>query len=289
MNRLWKDPVLWVCLAVVGGSLFLLERGSTGGFFPKHKEEFLSPKELEAVISRTEARILENPEDMKALVELGMAYFQTEDEERHVKTANALEKARDLGSLDPRIFYYLAVSYEALNVPTFAVLWFERHLRNFPEDVETRIRLANLLYNQKNYVLAISHYEQARDALRREDPILLINLGLAYKENNQRPEALKTLEAARSIWKGPWPKDVSLELGILYSENGDWDKALSSFQDEERVNPDSVELTERLAEAYEKKQMISEAVAAWEKVLTLKPSDSSAKKKIRSLKAAPQP
>ena len=110
-------------------------------------------------ISQAQLRLKNNPEDLKALVSLGIDYFQ-QGPHFYPQGINTLEKARSLGALDSRIFYYRGLMYQNLGFYPFALKEYQRYLRNFPDDEDIRQREAKLLFQAGRYNDALAEYQR---------------------------------------------------------------------------------------------------------------------------------
>lgn len=187
-----KDPLrkllysygapLGILLFIVLAALYIFVSHRKGApDFPRARAEFMPPERIEARLSEVNARLQEEPGDIRALDESGRLKFQL-GQARYVEAIADLEKARSLGLADPRSFYYLGVMYQAVGLYEFAAQEYVRFLNNFPEDSEVRMLLAKLYYAGGDYPGAMREYE----ALLRDgsgDPVLLENLALARWKN----------------------------------------------------------------------------------------------------------
>ncbi len=71
------------------------------------------------------------------------------------------------------------------------------------------------------------------------------------------------------LWKQTYPKDaalISLNLGVIYDQIGEIDKALSSYQEASRLSPDNVIASEQLMNSYLTHGQYDEARALLEKI-----------------------
>jgi tetratricopeptide (TPR) repeat protein len=80
---------------------------------------------LEAAKAVSLALIADHPETIAAHVDLAIACFEGGTKE-YVKGLEYLERARDLGALDERLFYYAGVMYEAQGLFDYAVPEYEK-------------------------------------------------------------------------------------------------------------------------------------------------------------------
>ena len=57
-----------------------------------------------------------------------------------------MQKALKLGAADIRIFFYIAIMYDELNLSEKAFNYYEKFLRNRPQDFYMRLRYGNLFF-----------------------------------------------------------------------------------------------------------------------------------------------
>ncbi|MDE2237988.1 MAG: tetratricopeptide repeat protein, partial [Elusimicrobia bacterium] len=177
----WLGPrtlvllVLGLSLAFLGTLYWML---SGSGRSLSGKFEFPAPPRLDAAVSAAQDRLKINPNDLAALTELGMLHFQ-QGREHYPEAINELEEARDLGALDPRIFYCLGVMYQDVGLYHFAIEEYQRFLRHYPEDREVRLLEAKLLYQQQRYDEAVTEYERLKFS-NPKDSLVEENLGLSF-------------------------------------------------------------------------------------------------------------
>lgn len=247
--------------------------------FPRQPSEFRSPSVLaidkEAALSTLSVR----GDDLASLLNLAIIYFE---EGAHVKGLEYLERARDLGAIDDRLFYYAGVMYEAQGLPEYAVAEYEKFLRHHPDDVETRLRLANALYRMDDVDRSIDHYRRVLTA-RPGDPLVSYNLALAYRDKKRWDEGLTALKPFLDLGK-PLPAGGHRLLGDLYLGSGSAEKALSEYEKERDLSGETLEVCLALAAAAETLKKTDLAVAYWNKALGQDPTHREARARLRRLK-----
>jgi tetratricopeptide (TPR) repeat protein len=258
-----------------------LYRNLPAPHFPRQPAEFRPLSESQRADSASRAVLEKDPENIPAIIDLAIAYFE-QGPDKYLEALDLLEKARDLGALDERIFYYLGSMYEVKGLPAYAIPEYERFLRRHPEDTETRLRLGNLYYRTGDLDKAVQAYKRVLE-LRPEDPLVVFNLALAYRDREMWEEGLNLLKSV--LQKGQsLPAGGYKLLGDLYRGLGDYPQALENYHLEFSQNKEDPDLAEAMALAYEKTEDFVQAVAQWERVLELDPKNREAKKKIRLLK-----
>lgn len=195
----WLSTQVVVVFVLLAGAAFfgvMYVVLQDAGSFSHSKIEFPPLPQVNAAIAAAQERLKVNPQDITTLVELGTLHFE-KGKEFYPDAINELEEARELGALDPRIFYCLGIMYQEVGLYSFALEEYKRYLRHYPDDKETRMLEAKLLYRQKNYPEAVSEYERLKFHYPN-DILIEENLGLslwAAKEVDRAVESFTQLES----------------------------------------------------------------------------------------------
>ncbi len=86
--------------------------------------------------------------------------------------------------------------------------------------------------------------------------------------------------------------DISIEenaliynaLGFAYFSQEQYDLAIRQYKDSLKANPNYVTALNNIGHAYERKQLTTQALEAYEQVLILEPENSTAKRRAESLR-----
>ncbi|MBK6881044.1 MAG: tetratricopeptide repeat protein [Elusimicrobia bacterium] len=262
-------------------------------FFPRTPDEFKTgaPLDADELTARTALRAL--PENIEAMVDLGIVLYQRGPDRYLNKDAaldapwdmgalQLLERARHLGSLDERTFFYLASMYEAKGLPTDAADNYERHLRLHTDDVETRLRLGNLYYRLEDFDKSAAAYRGVL-ASRPGDPLVSYNLALVLRDKKSWTDGLEALRPFTQNAR-PLPSGGHKLLGDLWRGAGNPTAAVENYGKEMEASGESVELLAALAQAREDLKENDAAIAAWERVLVLDKDHRDARSRLRRLK-----
>jgi len=139
--------------------------------------------QLDKKIAGVEEALKTNPEDLKALFEAGLLKFR-KGPAFYPDAIADLEKARQFGLADERLFYYLGVMYQGVGLYDFACEEYRKFLRNRPGDFEVSMRLAKLYYTALRFAEAVRDYEILQLEYPK-NPVVLENLTLARWKNKQ--------------------------------------------------------------------------------------------------------
>ncbi len=295
LSQILADPeaaravvALLAISALAGVLLWGLAGRSGDNSFPRRDFQFLPAPALEAQLKATLERLESNPEDIRALVEAGRLHFQ-KGKEFYPVAINELEEARRLGSTSPQIFYYLGVMYQEEGLYPYAVASYQRFLRNVPEDRETRLLLAKLLYQNGRFEEAAEHYRLL--LRRRSDPVVEENLALSLVGAKRAGEAAEILEKLSE--RPAWRRRAHFHLGQMALESQDWERAREHFERVKPVDgaPDLEGLSplvvhNAMATVYDKLKVTALAQSHWEEILKLDPKHAKAKAALRAIQSA---
>jgi tetratricopeptide (TPR) repeat protein len=280
------DPLLPLSVLVGVGVLWWtshLYRPVPPVFFPRQATEFQSSADLDAAQATADALLEKNPVDIDALVQKTLVSFQR-GRDYYKDALKTLEKARELGALDERLFYYAGVMYEAENLPDFAVTDFERYLNRHPDDLEIQLRLGNLYYRLEDLDKSIDAYRKVL-AKQPDDALVSFNLAFVLRDRKNWTEALDALkpftDGGRSM-----PTGGHKLLGDIRRGLGDPRQALEEYKIELATSGDSADLAAAMAASEEEVGDTGSAIDRWKQVLRLDPKNSEAKRRLRALNRA---
>jgi tetratricopeptide (TPR) repeat protein len=198
----------------------------------KHK---LSPAKAKSTIESVTSHLNSNPEDFNAWAQLAIAHYYA-GPDHYADGLNALDKARSLGATSETLFYYAGVMYEGIGLPDYAIPELSKYLRHYPNDFETKVRLANLLFKQGKKDEAYAEY-QALVKKWPNDPTLWFNLGLVCKEKEDWDGALAAFAKVKSLAK-QLPEGGIYQEGEIARLRGFFDQALPLYQQELSLHPE---------------------------------------------------
>jgi tetratricopeptide (TPR) repeat protein len=260
--------------------------------FSRHKIEFQPASKIDSSLAAAQDRLRVDPQDLAALVDLGSLQFQ-KGKEFYPDAINALEEARDLGALDPRIFYCLGIMYQEVGLYPFALDEYKRYLRHYPNDRDIRMLEAKLLYKQGRYLEAVSEYERLKYRYPK-DGLIEENLGLSLWGAKAVDRAAESFNLLKSSKDENQAKRAEFYLGEIALAQDQAQAALDHFlacrpqaaSPSFGVAPYQVDAA--LAAAYEKLGRSDEAKASWQKVLTESPDDAASKQAKAALRGHPR-
>jgi tetratricopeptide (TPR) repeat protein len=267
-------------IVVLFGALWMLMRASPP---PRPPSVPARPEKLAARIASAQDRLRQNPQDISALTDLGTSLFER-GKDGYLDAINALEEARDLGALDPRIFYCLGIMYQEEGLYPYALTEYQRFLRHYPEDKEIRLLAAKLEYRMGRFEDATKEYERLKFQ-SPDDPVVDENLGLSLWGD-------KKLERARAVFVdlkargGDFGRRAEFYLGQLALEAGNTHEAadhfaLSGLAESSLPGIEDERAYGAMAQAEQKLGRWVPAADAWKKVLKAAPRDPKARAGLR--------
>ncbi|MFH1867272.1 MAG: tetratricopeptide repeat protein [Patescibacteria group bacterium] len=133
-------------------------------------------------------------------------------------------------------------------------------------------------------ILAMEHFDKAIELKSNYTPAHF-NQVLAYELQGNIDQAVDKLERMKEF--NPQDIDVLFELGSLYRNKNEDDKALTAFTTITSLVPNHANTRFSLALIYEKKGEVDKAIAELEKVLETNPGNEQVLAKIDALKNQP--
>ncbi len=251
---------------------------------PRRAGEGASPARLSGRISAAQDKLKADPHDIAALVDLGALLFE-KGKDSYVEAIAALEEARSLGALDPRVFYCLGVMYQEEGLFPFALDEYKKFLRHYPDDKEVRLLAAKLYYRMGLFPEAVNEYERLKFS-HEGDPLIEENLGLSLwgAKNVERAKAAFEALLTRG---GDFARRANFYLGQLALEAGDFPGAAERFLNAARGGDLEGVPNERLhaglGMTLQKLNRFEEAKTSWEAVLRAVPNDPKATAALREV------
>ena len=206
---------------------------------------------------------------------------------QHEGAIAALTKAADLAMKSRAATPdELTATYKALGRAYFrrdrideAIAAWETIAELDPENIFSRIELADLFREQELYSQAIEQHE-AIVQLKRDDPyricLSLREIGKIQEEMREYEAAVQNYDKALALTgQGNWlRKDIQGRIIGIYAAESDWLGLIAYYQKKLTETPNDVELIGLLASAYTENQQVDEGIAEYRKGLELAPTDA---------------
>ena len=148
-----------------------------------------------------------------------------------------------------------------------------------PENIFSRIELADLFREQELYGQAIAQHE-AIIGLKTNDPyrvcLSLREIGNTHNEKGDYADAIQSYDAAMALTApGNWlRKDLQHRVIGIYAADGNWDGLIAHYQKKLEDTPNDPELIDLLAAAYIENQQLDEGIATYQQAVELAPTDT---------------
>lgn len=257
---------------------------AAAGIYAAFSGRVADDEALEKRLARVEARIAEDPSDIKALYESGQLKF-LKGPASYADAAADLERSREGGLTEPRLFYYLGAVYQGLGLYDFAEDEYRRYLNNSPGDLETRLALAKIAYLKGDYAAAGSMYAELA-AERPRDPLVLENQALAAWKNGGAWAG--PLAALRGLG-GNAAGRADLVEGLISHGTGDHARAaelLARAAASPAAGTDLADVWRKLADSRRRLKDDEGTMAALRELLALEPGDKEAASLLARLEKA---
>ena len=224
------------------------------------------------------------PDDYYSYFALGRMYATLRQHEEAIAT---LTKAADL-AIESRAatLEELTATYKALGRAYFrrdrideAIDAWSKIAELDPENIFSRIELANLFREQELYSQAIEQHE-AIVQLRRDDSyrvcLSLREIGKIQEETGEYNAAIQSYDKALALTgQGNWlRKDIQGRIIGIYAAESEWPGLIAYYQEKLTETPTDVELIGLFASAYIENQQVDEGIAEYRKGLEFAPTDA---------------
>jgi len=220
----------------------------------------------------------------------GLLQFQNNQlDKAQIFIALAIDSAKEATALAPNYslaFENLGSIYRdiqnlATGADKFAIDSFSKALSLDPQNPVLYTEIGKVYLNQGNLEKAKEYFKLAKE--RKEDYAdLQLQEAKVLGIEGKTKEAIEKLESLKQIY--PFWFDLKYELGILYYNLNDLDKAIANFEEIVSQFPNHSNSLYFLGLCYEQKGEKQKAIQAFEKVLQLNPGVEEIKRKIENLK-----
>ena len=149
-----------------------------------------------------------------------------------------------------------------------------------PENIFTRIELADLLREQELYEQAITQHE-AIIQFKADDPYRVClsrrEIGNIHEAKGDYETAIQSYDTALALTApGNWlRKDLQHRIIGIYAADGNWEGLIEYYQKKLETTPNEPELLGLLAAAYIENQQPAEGITAYQKAVELAPTDAN--------------
>lgn len=172
-----------------------------------------------------------------------------------------------------------SLGYVSGSAPPKAVYSEADDLKNLV-GIDRELHAASELFQNGRIVDAIARFE-AVIARRPDTADAYVSLAHAYWETGRPAEAIETLEDA--LKRGAPDRDVRLRLALYSAESGAVAKAMRLL---EGMPADDVEVLNARGVAYGSAERYDEAIASFERILTIEPTNALALHNVASMSVA---
>ncbi|MGA7144155.1 MAG: tetratricopeptide repeat protein [Desulfobacterales bacterium] len=215
----------------------------------------------------------------KASRNLGEAYYQRGN---YTEALREFLKAESLYPDDPFLQNDLGLAYKAKKQPDLAIEHFKKALKINPDYAPAKNNLGTAYLDKGDWDTAIKYFKSVSKNLLYTTPHLpLANLGWAYYNKKEYHLAEKYYREALDLK----PKFINAMrgLGLTYMAMGKLDDAAQILESAVKNYPDVYLLYLDLGKVYTESGEEDKALAAYQKVIELDPGSESAAKASRAI------
>ena len=223
------------------------------------------------------------PSDYYPHFALGQIYAtlrQHENAIRELTKASELSEQTQAASPEELMDIYEALgrAYFSRDRVDEAISAWEKIPELDPENIFSRIELADLFREQELYEQAIAQHE-AIIALKTDDPYRVClshrEIGNIHEEKGNYEDAIQSYDTAMALTApGNWlRKDLQHRIIGIYAADSNWEGLITHYQGKLENTPNDPELMGLLASAYIENQQPDEGIATYQKAVELAPTD----------------
>ncbi len=204
-------------------------------------------------------------EQSATIRKLGEAYM---GQGEYTKALREFLKAESIYSDDPYLHEDLGIAYMAKGRLDKSVLEFNTALEINPDYSPARNNLGSAYIEQENWKAAISCFNKVKDDLLYATPHYpLSNLGFVYYKIGDYDKAISYYEEALDF-KEDFPKALQ-GLGLVYTAKGNYPDAIIYFQKALDVAPNQARIYLDVGKAYQLNQEYNKSYQAYKKAAAL--------------------
>ena len=239
-------------------------------------------KDLETVSAYQRAVELA-PNDYYPYFALGQMFAMLRQHENAIRElTRAAELSEQTQAASPEelmeIYKALGRSYFSRDRVDEAISAWEKIPALDPENIFSRIELADLLREQELHEQAIAQHEAIIER-KADDPYRVClshrEIGNIHNEKGDYEDAIKSYDVAMALTApGNWlRKDLQHRVIGIYAADGNWEGLITYYQGKLEDTPNDPELIALLATAYIENQQLDEGIATYQKAVELAPTD----------------
>jgi type IV pilus assembly protein PilF len=198
--------------------------------------------------------------------------FQTQG--NYTAALTKLLDAEKLTPKDPYLQNSLGLAYRGKKRDDLAVTAFKKAISAKPDYIEAINNLGAAYLRQKKWDMAIENFNMVLDNLLYPTPHYpLSNIGWAYLRKKEFYLAENYF--IKALDESPWFTAASHGLAQVYLQTGRMNLAMDYLHQCLNRTPDTAIFHADIAQAYEGKGLIEQAIKSWQRVLTLVPERSA--------------
>jgi tetratricopeptide (TPR) repeat protein len=229
--------------------------------YPEAKEKFLSALQLK-------------PGYPEALFELGWCENETRE---YSKAINHLKELAIIWPDMPKVFFELGYAYEKLGNADSAVIAYNRCLLFKPDYLNASKQLAGIAYEQKNYALALEHYNKVLSRTNAEIKDYLFWYRKGFCENAREDYVSAKTSLLNALQYKSDDINTLLELGFASYKQKNSEEAIQYYKKVIELEPKNHIPYNGIGDVYrDNMKNVEEAMTWYKKTLEINPKQRKA-------------
>ncbi|WCL48214.1 tetratricopeptide repeat protein [Leptospira sp. GIMC2001] len=204
------------------------------------------------------------------LFNLGLVLMKLGKKEEAV---SMFRQALDGGTNDSEVYIRLAEVLDSLKLPSLAIQSLQKALAIRPNDIDSLFALGDIYYKRGDLIGAEQTFRKIISATPGDSytETALINLGIILDEMERSGEAIRTFERALEL--NPKNYNAYYNLGIASLHAGEPTRAINAWKKASVLESGkNFKARERIADYYATSGLNTEAVSAYESIISDNPS-----------------
>ena len=230
-------------------------------------QQFMSAKKYDKAAEEFEKCLTADPSRLDALHELGRCYTFLQ---QYDKAAAAYKKAVELYPEDTRLLTNLGYYQMRAKLPEDALETYKMILDVEPNSYEGNRWVGYLYEKQGELDLALKHYEKAIE-VKPDDVKTTGSMAKIYKKKGDMTKALQLYEVAMANADEKTAMKMKSELGRLYLDEKQFDKAAETFDALATAHPDKANYHFNAGLSYYQLKKYPKAIPGFEMAIQLQP------------------
>ena len=208
--------------------------------------------------------------------DMGIIYVKRANSEfqkkRYNKALEIYNKALQFDVNKALVYYNIANVYYLLKKPWDSIVYYEKVIQLAPDFINSYLNLAKILHKIKEYDKAILILKKALEVKPDNEECLLL-IGSCYMALEIFPDAIYNFEKAKELY--PYKLTSYYFLTEAYINLNDYDSAIAQMEQATEISQDT-QLLSYLGDLYQANGNYEKAINTFENIIDVKKKDETA-------------